>query len=347
LTPLTPPGAGLFDGSAITDVPGLRVGHFTDTRRPTGCTVVLTPEGAVAGVDVRGAAPGTRETDLLAPHNSVERIHAVLLAGGSAFGLDAATGVMRWLDERGFGVPVGPLTVPIVPAAVLFDLLVGDARIRPDAAAGYAACEAAAAGAPAEGNVGAGSGALVGKIFGLPHAMKGGIGTASVQVGPVVVGALMAVNALGDVIDPTRGGCIVAGSRSADRTRLRDSAARLLAADDPQALLRHANTTVGVVATNAVQTKAQCQRMAQAAHDGLARTIKPAHTVADGDTVFALSTAQASDAGAPQAGGMLLATMAAQATQQAVLRAMWAAQSITEGAQHWPAALDWHASKAR
>ncbi len=343
MTGLAHPGAALFDGSAITDVPGIRVGHFSDPRRPTGCTVVLSTDGAVAGVDVRGAAPGTRETDLLSPQNSVERVHAVLLAGGSAFGLDAASGVMRWLDERTIGVPVGPLAVPIVPAAVLFDLLVGDARIRPDAAAGYAACDAATAQAPAEGNVGAGSGALVGKIFGLPHAMKGGIGTASVRVGEVVVGALVAVNALGDVVDPSQSGRIVAGSRTADGAALRDCAARLLAGDDPQALLRHANTTLGVVATNAVQTKAQCQRLALAAHDGLARTIKPVHTVADGDTVFALSTAgPASNPTVIAASGMLLATMAAEATQRAVLRAIWAAQTIEVNGQRWPSASDWH-----
>ena len=169
--------------SAITDVAGIEVGHFTDTRRPTGCTVVIAREGAIAGVDVRGAAPGTRETDLLAPTNLVDRVHGILLAGGSAWGLDAATGVVRWLEEQGVGFPVGPVRLPIVPGAVLFDLLVGDATIRPDAAAGYRACESASAKAPAEGNVGAGAGAAVGKIFGIERAMKGGIGTASVTRG--------------------------------------------------------------------------------------------------------------------------------------------------------------------
>ncbi|HEY8049859.1 MAG TPA: P1 family peptidase, partial [Ramlibacter sp.] len=177
---------------SITAVPGIEVGHFTDTRRPTGCTVILAQGGAVGGVDVRGAAPGTRETDLLAPTHLVDRVHAVLLAGGSAFGLDAAGGVMRWLEERDIGLDVRVARVPIVPAAVLFDLFVGDAKIRPDAQAGYAACEAASARAPAQGNIGAGTGASVGKVFGIDRAMKGGIGTASITVDGVTVGAIIA-----------------------------------------------------------------------------------------------------------------------------------------------------------
>jgi len=190
---------------AITDVPGIEVGHFTDTRRPTGCSVVITRQGAVGGVAVRGAAPGTRETDLLEPGNTVNQVHAVLLSGGSAWGLDAASGVMRWLDEEGIGLNVGPARVPIVPAAGLFDLTLGDPTIRPDAQAGYAACMNASTTAPAQGNGGAGSGATVGKLFGMHRAMKGGIGTASVCVGGGTVGALVACNALGDVIDPDTG----------------------------------------------------------------------------------------------------------------------------------------------
>ncbi|HPP98359.1 MAG TPA: P1 family peptidase, partial [Ottowia sp.] len=202
----------------LTDVQGIEVGQFTDPRRPTGCSVVLARAGAVGGVDVRGAAPGTRETDLLDPANLVGVVHAVLLAGGSAWGLDAAAGVMRWLEEHGIGLPVGGAPgqiVPIVPAAVLFDLHVGDARIRPDAAAGHAACQAAGRTPPEQGNVGAGAGATVGKLFGSMHAMKGGIGSASVSVDGVTVGALIAVNALGDVVDPASGRPI-AGARSAD-----------------------------------------------------------------------------------------------------------------------------------
>ena len=208
---------------------GLRVGHFTDTRRPTGCTVVLCPEGTVGGVDVRGAAPGTRETELLSPLNTVAQVHAVLLSGGSAFGLDAAGGVMRWLDERGIGLPVGPARVPIVPAAILFDLWVGDPAIRPDASAGYAACDSAQGGddAQREGNLGAGSGATVGKLFGPQFAMRGGLGQASVRVHGRTVAALVVVNAMGDVLD-ARNGQTVAGARRADGSGLRHSLSALI-----------------------------------------------------------------------------------------------------------------------
>ncbi|MBC7603587.1 MAG: P1 family peptidase, partial [Ramlibacter sp.] len=207
---------------AITDVAGIEVGHFTDTRRPTGCSVVIVRESAVAGVDVRGAAPGTRETDLLAPTNLVERVHGILLAGGSAWGLDAATGVMRWLEEQDVGMQVGAAKLPLVPAAVLFDLFLGDSKIRPDAQAGYQACIAASTRAPVEGCVGAGAGAAVGKVFGIDRAMKGGIGTASVTVDGVTVGALVACNALGDVVDPETGR-VIAGSRTPDGKALFDT----------------------------------------------------------------------------------------------------------------------------
>ncbi len=320
---------------AITDVAGLSVGHFTDTRRPTGCSVVLVPEGAVAGVDVRGAAPGTRETDLLSPTNTVDRVHAVLLSGGSAFGLDAAGGVMRWLEEQGFGLPVGPVRVPIVPAAVLFDLMVGDARIRPDTNAGYAACEAARAQAPAEGSVGAGAGALVGKVFGHERAMKGGIGTASVRVGGVTVGALVACNALGDVIDPDTG-AVIAGARSEDGTRMIDTRRALLAGEPPIPILAGTNTTIGVIATDAALTKVQATRLAQGAHDGLARAINPVHTVADGDTLFALATGKTNE----HPGMMVLATMAAEAVARATVRAVLAAKTLEIAGHRFPAAKD-------
>ncbi|MDT0138138.1 P1 family peptidase [Acidovorax sp. PRC11] len=317
---------------SITLVPGIEVGHFTSPLRPTGCTVVIARDGAVAGVDVRGAAPGTRETDLLEPTHLVDRIHAVMLAGGSAFGLDAAAGAVRWLEERGIGFDVGVARVPLVPAAVLFDLHVGDARIRPDAAAGYAACEAAAAAASssaaplplAEGCVGAGAGAAVGKLFGMAHAMKGGIGSASVTVDGVTVGALVACNAVGDVVDPETGRP-VAGARTADGLRLRDTRRALLAGDAPRTLLAGTNTTIGVVATDAVITKAQARRLAVCAHDGLARAINPVHTLSDGDTLFSLGTGRA---GKPL-GMMVLSTMAAEATARATLRAVLAARSLT------------------
>jgi L-aminopeptidase/D-esterase-like protein len=321
--------------SSICDVAGIEVGHATDKRRPTGCTVVLARAGAVGAVDVRGAAPGTRETDLLAPQNVVDRVHAVLLSGGSAFGLDAAGGVMRWLDERGIGLEVGPARVPIVPAAVLFDLPVGDARIRPDAQAGYAACEAAGRGTPAEGNVGAGAGALVGKIFGLSRAMKGGIGTASVTVDGVTVGAIVACNALGDIVDPATGR-VIAGARTADGRSLLDAHAALLRGEEARPILPGSNTTIGVLATDAVLTKIQAGRLATQGHDGLARCIRPVHTLSDGDALFALATG----ASGRTLGMMTLGAMAAEACTQAVLRAIRAARSLSLDALHLPAAGD-------
>ena len=320
---------------AITDVRGIEVGNHTDTRRPTGCTVVLAREGAVGGVDVRGAARGTRETDLLSPTNLVDRVLAVMLSGGSAWGLDAAAGAMRWLERHGIGLQVGPGRVPIVPAAVLFDLYLGDASIRPDAQSGEAACEAASTQPPAEGNVGAGTGALVGKIFGLEHAMKGGIGTASVRVGPFTVGALIACNALGDVIDPATGQ-IVAGARQDQGNALLDSRRALLAGQPPRRLVAAANTTIGVIATDAVLTKPQAARLATVGHDGLARAIQPAHTMLDGDTLFALGTG----ASGQPAEMMVLATMAAEAVALATLRAVRAARAIDVSGLHLPAACN-------
>ena len=212
--------AGAASAGAITDVAGIKVGHFTDPRRPTGCTVIITEEGATGGVDVRGSAPGTRETDLLNPTNLVDKVHAICLAGGSAFGLEAATGVVRYLEERKIGFDVGIAHVPIVPSAILFDLAVGsDPKIRPNADAGYKACEAASTAAPAEGNVGAGAGATVGKFWTIKRAMKSGIGTASLKVAGITVGAIVAVNAVGDIIDPLTGKPI-AGARTEDGKKL-------------------------------------------------------------------------------------------------------------------------------
>jgi L-aminopeptidase/D-esterase-like protein len=321
--------------TSITDVAGIEIGHFTDSRRPTGCTVVLAREGAVAGVDVRGAAPGTRETDLLAPTNLVEKVHGVLLAGGSAWGLDAASGVMRWLEEQGAGLDVRAGRLPLVPGAVLFDLMVGDAKIRPDAQAGYEACQAASSRAPAEGNVGAGSGAAVGKLFGIERAMKGGIGTASVTVDGVTVGAIIACNALGDVIDPESGRPI-AGVRTKNGKSLADARRAILKGEAPRPVLAGTNTTIGVIATDAAITKAQASRLATMAHDGLARTINPVHTMSDGDTLFALGTGRANKS----PGMMVLGTMAAEATARAVVRAVLAAEAVRVGKLHLPAARD-------
>ncbi|ARU06639.1 peptidase S58 [Comamonas serinivorans] len=317
---------------SLTEVAGLSVGHFTDTRRPTGCSVVLCPEGAVAGVDVRGAAPGTRETDLLTPGNLVERVHAIVLTGGSAWGLDAAGGVMHWLDAHGHGLSVGAgARVPIVPAAVLFDLHVGDARIRPDAQAGFAACENAGL-RVAQGCVGAAAGASVGKLWGMARAMRGGIGTASVSVAGVTVGALIAVNAVGDVRDPVDNR-LLAGARSADGRRLHDTAASLLAGEVPQAVLPGTNTTIGVVATDMVLDKAQAKRLAMSAHDGLARTINPVHTQTDGDTLFALATGRS----AARVHPTVLGLMASEAVARAVANAVRAAHGLRLGELHLPA----------
>ena len=303
---------------------GIEVGQFTDTRRPTGCSVVIARDGAVAGVDVRGAAPGTRETDLLDPANLVQHVHAIMLSGGSAFGLDAATGAVRWLEEQGVGLDVGVGRIPLVPAAVLFDLTVGDMKIRPDAAAGYAACQAASRQPPAQGNVGAGAGAVIGKMFGQRYAMKGGIGTASVRVGNVTVGALIACNAVGDVMSPHTAQ-VMAGSRTDSGTQLRDTRKALLAGEAPRPLITGSNTTIGVIATDAQITKVQAQRLATVGHDGLARSINPVHTMSDGDTLFALGTGLAGE----NPGMLLLATMAAEAVALATEQAVLAARSIT------------------
>jgi L-aminopeptidase/D-esterase-like protein len=309
--------------TSITDVPGILVGHHTLAERPTGCTVVIAMEGATGGVDVRGGAPGTRETALLDPVNTVQKLHAVVLSGGSAFGLDAATGTVRWLEENGIGFEVGEIRVPIVAGAILFDLRVGDGRIRPDAECGYRAAESASTATPAEGNVGAGAGATVGKLAGMGRAMKGGIGTASIRrEDGLVVGALIAVNAVGDVIDPSTGR-VIAGVRTEDGRGLAD--ARVLVRESG-ASPTSSNTVIGVVATNASLTKAQATKVAQMAHDGLARAISPAHTPWDGDTIFALSTGR----GGVDADVLEIGALAAEAVTEAILRAVRAAEGLPD-----------------
>jgi L-aminopeptidase/D-esterase-like protein len=298
--------------------------------------VVLCPAGATAGVDVRGAAPGTRETDLLAPENTVSQVHGVLLSGGSAFGLDAAGGVMRWLDEHGHGFAVGPLRVPIVPGAVIFDLLVGDGRIRPDAESGYRACMNATAAPVVQGCIGAGTGATVGKLFGPARAMKGGVGSAAVQVGPWVVGALVVCNAIGDVVDP-RTGQLMAGARtSPDSLSLVDTVQAQLRGASGHGALAGGNTTIGVVGCNARLSKAQARRLAQVGHDGWARTIRPVHTPMDGDTLFTLATAQVMD----EPDMLLLSTLAAEAVALATVQAVREAKALRVGDLWWPAAPD-------
>ena len=303
---------------------GVEVGHFTDSRRPTGCTAILFRRGAVAGVDVRGAAPGTRETDLLNPLNTVQQIHAIMLSGGSAYGLDTASGAMRYLEEQGIGFHIGKQVVPIVPAAILFDLGVGDGHIRPDAAAGYAACKAATGGPIGEGSVGAGAGATIGKLFGPRSMMKSGIGTASTVVGKsgIVVAALVAVNAVGDVIDPSSGR-IVAGARKLDGSGFIGSMSRWREGHVGEAEAGR-NTTIGVVVTNAVFDKAQMTKIAQMAHDGLARSINPVHTTMDGDTLFAATTGAVK---LPMDHG-LIGAVAAEVMSEAVVRAVKQATSV-------------------
>jgi L-aminopeptidase/D-esterase-like protein len=317
----------------LTAVAGLKVGHCASAERPTGCTVILAEAGAIAGVDVRGGAPGTRETDLLDPSNTVQRVHAVVLSGGSAFGLDAATGVARFLEARGIGFDVGVAKVPIVPAAVLFDLAVGDKpHIRPTAESGYRAAQGATDGPVTEGNVGAGAGATVGKISGLARAMKSGLGSASITLPDgLIVAALVAVNAVGDVVDPATGE-LVAGVRTDDGRALAD-ARELLQTRGFRPLGRPGeNTTIGVVATNAALDKAQARKVAQMAHDGIARAIVPAHTPLDGDTVFALATG-----GLPgEASVMTIGALAAEAMARAVVRAA----RVATGLPGLPAARD-------
>lgn len=297
--------------AAITDVPGIRVGHWTDARGKTGCTVVLCEAGAIGGYAVRGGSPGTRETDLLDPLAANEAVHAFLLTGGSAYGLGAADGVMRFLEERGIGIAIGRVRVPIVPAAVIFDLGIGDAKARPDAEAGYAACVTASRKGPAQGRVGAGTGATVGKLFGRERARPGGLGTASRRVGGIRVGALFVVNCVGEVVDDR--GRVIAGARglrSIHHALVRGRAPRLRRPS-------RENTTLGLVATDAALTKVEANRIASIAHDGLARAIRPAHTRYDGDTIFAASTR-----GTRRVDLEVLSAAAVEVTAEAIRRAV-------------------------
>lgn len=318
--------------NSITDIPGIRVGHSQDEVALTGCTVILCEGGAVGGVDQRGGAPGTRETDALHPIHLVNVVHGVVLSGGSAFGLDSASGVVRYLEERGVGFDVRVAKVPIVPAAILFDLGIGQADVRPGPEMGYQACLNASTDPPAEGNVGAGAGATVGKILGMQHAMKSGIGSASLAIGGgIYVGAIAAVNVFGDVIDPTTGE-IVAGVRLVHTGPLKIGKGpyfadtlevmRSLTGRTVLGFASHEHTAIGAVVTNAKLTKEQTNKVAQMAHDGLARTVRPAHTMLDGDIIFALAT------GERRADVNIVGAFAAQVFAQAVLRAVWAAKPV-------------------
>jgi L-aminopeptidase/D-esterase-like protein len=314
--------------SAITDVSGIKVGHYTDKKAATGCTVILCERGAVAGVDVSGSSPGTRETDLLRPGNLVEKVQAIVLSGGSAFGLDAATGVMKYLEERGFGYETTAGRVPIVPAAIIFDLNIGESRIRPGANEGYQACLAATDGKVAEGCVGAGTGATVGKILGVERAVKSGLGTASQKIaGDVVVAALVVVNAVGDVMEPGTGK-ILAGPRKPDGSGFL-STSKLLKGEFKQAVPPF-NTVIGAVATDARLSKAEANRLARVAQVGIARTIDPCHTMYDGDALFALSL------GEKEADFSALGAAAAEVVAEAIIRAIKRAKTLAGV----PAAMD-------
>lgn len=305
----------------FSEIPGIVIGHAQNMEAATGCTVLICEQGAVAGVDVRGGAPGTRETDLLRPENYVERIHAVLLGGGSAYGLDAAGGIMQYLEERGIGFDVAVAKVPIVCGAVLFDLTCGNPKVRPDRAMGYQACVNAQENQVAEGCVGAGTGATVGKFFGMEHAMKSGFGSCCVQVGDLKVGAVVAVNCLGDVVDPSTGR-IIAGAYKEDPFAFLNIEEGMIKQYDKTGNLFAGNTTIGVIATNAGLTKAQAQKIASMTHNGYARTMRPAHTMFDGDTIFCLST------GSVTAEVNVVGLLAARMMEQAVLKAVTSATSL-------------------
>lgn len=305
----------------ITDVPGVKVGHKENKEALTGCTVVLFEEGATGGVDVRGSAPGTRETDLLNSTNLVEKVHGILLSGGSAFGLDAASGVMQYLEEQGIGLDVGVAKVPIVPGAVLFDLAVGDSKVRPNKEMGYEASRSASAENFKTGNAGAGCGATVGKLAGPDFCMKGGLGSASIRLeNGVVIGAIVAVNAVGDVRDPVTGK-ILAGPYDRKTKTMIDS--MVLLEKNYRAPIRPGtNTTIGIVAVNADLTKSEANKVAQMAQDGYARTIYPVHTMNDGDTIFAAAT-----------GGIRIpvdvaGALAAKVMEMAILNAVQSAEAI-------------------
>lgn len=315
--------------NSIVDVKGIKVGQAQDDQALTGCTVILCEKGAVAGVDQRGGAPGTRETDLLRPMHLVQKVHAVVLSGGSAFGLDAASGIMQYLSERKIGFNTGVARVPIVPAAVVFDLGIGDPKVRPNAEMGYSACQASSTDRPLEGNYGAGAGATVGKLFGMGRAMKSGIGTASMMIGNgVLIAAMVVVNAFGDVWDPEQKQ-IVAGARG-----LLTKSKEFIPADTLESLkglvgrttfsiAAGQNTVIGVVATNARLTKEEANKVAQMAQNGIAAAIRPAHTMLDGDTIFALSLGNTS------ADVSIVGAFAAVAVEKAILSGTRAAKATS------------------
>jgi len=305
----------------VNDIEGIKIGNAQNLKGPTGCTVVICEEGAVAGVDVRGGSPGTRETDLLDSVNLVDKIHAVVLAGGSAFGLDASSGVMQYLEEKNIGFDVSVTKVPIVCSAVLFDLVIGNHKIRPDKTIGYEACKNSELNQCKEGNVGAGAGATVGKILGAENSMKGGLGCYAVQVGELQVGAVIAVNCLGDVIDPSTGE-IIAGALNEDKKTFANTEEIMISRYAEKKNLFSGNTTIGVVITNGKFTKSEMNKIASMAHNGYGRTMRPAHSIFDGDTVFTMSTSKI------DADINVVGFLAARVVEQAVVRAVKNAEGI-------------------
>ncbi len=299
----------------ITELPGFLIGNAENKEAGTGCTVIINENGAVAGVDVRGGSPGTRETDALNPSNHRQCIHAVALAGGSAFGLDAAGGVMKFLEERGIGRDVGVAKVPIVCSAILFDLKCGDYKIRPDGFMGYEACRNAYTQLPKEGNYGAGTGATIGTTKGLDYAMKGGLGMTCFQSGELKVGAVIAVNCVGDIFDPKENR-LIAGMLCEDRTTLADTEKEILANYEDHADFYSGNTIIGTIITNAKLTKAQANKLASISHNGIARAVRPAHTIYDGDTLFTMASGQV------DANIDAVAVLAAHAVEEAILSAV-------------------------
>ena len=315
----------------ITDVPGIKVGHWTHESALTGCTVVLCGEKAVGGVDVRGSSPGTRETDILGSDKRVEIVNAFMLSGGSAFGLAAADGAMKYLEEHGMGFKVGQNIVPIVPSAIIYDLTVGDPSIRPGSDSGYEACKSASTGIFAQGTVGAGTGATVGKVLGSNRSVKGGLGSDSIRLSNgLTVGALVVVNAIGSIHDPHTGD-LIAGARSSDGSMVSASEI-LIAGDDIDEQRLGANTTIGVIATDARLTNSQANRLASSAHDGLALSIRPSHLIGDGDTIFAVGTGGASHPDQEIADTHTfnrIIAAAVQCTSQAIVNAVRSATGVS------------------
>ncbi len=316
--------------NTLVDVPGFKVGHASNLDAATGCTVIICPPHTVGGVDVRGGGPGTRETDLLQPHNHVAEVSAIVLSGGSAFGLASAQGVAQFLEENEIGYKAGPggeYTIPIVPAAILFDLNLGDKTVRPDPAMGYEAAQNATTDPVQQGTIGAGTGAFCGKIRGAAFATKGGIGSASIEISDGLwVAAIVAVNAIGDILDEQ--GNIMAGLRDENNNFVGTLNAFRAFLQNPPDLNANENTVIGAIATNAKLSKAQTTKVAQMAHDGLARAVKPSHTEHDGDTIFALAS------GEIEANTTLIGAYAAEVMAEAIRNGIRHATTLYE-ARAW------------